>query len=882
MSQESAPAPASLPVEGPANRFATPNVCAIIAREINDAGGVEVFFIGRRNKAGLVEEVEAKAYGNSHTVAAALTKDMRSGDVIIHNHPGGNLTPSDADVILSSNLSQYGVGSYVCDNDCHRMRIIVRPHDVAEKKKLEISDVTKYFTKDSKLNDQIDYEERPSQKQMAEMITDAFNNESIAVIEAGTGTGKSLAYLIPAILYAIENEERVIVSTNTINLQEQILHKDLPVVERVLGKRIHAEIVKGRSNYVCKRKAQAARDDLRSGQLHLIEDKFRTELRELLEWARESANGDRQELNVQPSMDAWERVVSESDNCLRLKCPFYEECFYYNSRRRASRAALLIVNHSLLLSDASIRREMQNWSASAVIPPSKFLVLDEAHHLEEVATRHLANQISRQTLRRLFRRFYRTDTHGSGGVLLSLKEKLEKYVEQEIYGASRAYELTVVKAMQRTQEVQDGTEFLIEDVGHVIMGMANIDLPNPGREEKFRLKPPFLKSKRWKDEVFPILSRIVRELTECVSINTQALEAVMEIERDQREELIHVIMEWKAMIGRLDEVRAAVQQTFETGTEYCRWVEFKVDKRRNLITKFCTSPIDVSKVLNEILHQHKDTEILTSATLTVGKKFDYFLERTGLNEKGISIKKEINPTEEEDSSDVYSARPVRTRNLPSPFKYNKQVFFAVPNDLGDVRNADFNKHFAKFVVQCIEASGGRAFILFTSFHQLNHVYNQISSVINSMGIECYKQGQQARTVLLDRFRRNETSVLFATSSFWEGVDVQGRALELLILAKLPFTVPNDPVAEAQNEYLEAQGRDPFANLTVPRAIVRFKQGFGRLIRSKTDRGAVIVCDQRIMTMSYGKRFLESLPEINVCHESSGKIADNLRKFLKNT
>ena len=286
-----------------------------------------------------------------------------------------------------------------------------------------------------------------------------------------------------------------------------------------------------------------------------------------------------------------------------------------------------------------------------------------------------------------------------------------------------------------------------------------------------------------------------------------------------------------------------------------------------MIIRLCLAPVDVRELLRESLHDRMKSEVMTSATLTVDRTFQFFQDRAGLP-KISADEEEQEPEYDEDGLPIINrtpamARPVETELLSTPFDYRRQVFFAVPTDLPDPRDGEFERGLVDMINRAVAVTGGRAFVLFTSYGQLNRVHRQCEPVLQTLGIEALRQGKESRDRLLQRFREDETSVLFATASFWEGVDVKGRALELLIMARLPFSVPTEPVQEAQFELLQAQGRDPFENLVVPRAVIRFKQGFGRLIRSRTDRGAVLIADRRVVQMRYGRRFLYSLPDINL-------------------
>lgn len=862
------------PVEGSSSHFFTPEAARQCAEEIREARGVEVFFIGRRDESGLIAEVESHAFGTEDCVPA-ITAMAKPGDLLIHNHPGGNLLPSDADLAIASNMGNMGVGFYIIDDDCSRCRVVVKAHDARKKTLLEDKDVLRRLSAQGDLARIVeDFENRPQQRDMSRSITNTFNNDGIAVIEAGTGTGKSFAYLIPAVLFALRNDERIVISTNTINLQEQLLHKDIPAIRAAVDEEFDVEIVKGRGNYVCKRKAEYARAESNV----LLEDDFQRELRELLDWARESPTGDRGDLPTTPRGEVWERVQSEADNCLRVRCPFYEECFFYNSRRRAARAKVLIVNHSLLLSDLAVRRESGNYSTAAVLPPYTRVVIDEAHHLEEAATKSLAHQVTRMGLRQLFGRLHRKESGGSGrGVLASLSEDIDGLVKRNLMEASDArIQKLLFDLMPRVVDVRDTLDFLLGDFSTQFLRAANRGEPKAREELRIRVTRGMIESEPWREECAGLLAAMAKELLVFIESNRDLHNAFGDMDEKALAALTNPMLEWESIIGRLDTLRKTIIAFQGVDDDSCRWVEIaRRGDSQGFLVRLCLAPIDVRELLRESLHDRMKSEILTSATLAVDRKFDFFHERTGIP---LSDKKNQKPQLDDDGMPIIEAgadsqRPVETLLLTTPFDFRKQVFFAVPTDMPDPRDEEFDGRLADLVNRSVAISEGRAFILFTSFGQLNRVADLCESTIQKLGFAALRQGEDNRDQLLRRFREDETSVLFATSSFWEGVDVRGRALELLILAKLPFAVPSEPIQEAQFEALKNQGRDPFDALVVPRAVIRFKQGFGRLIRSKTDRGAVIIADRRVTEMRYGRRFLHSLPEVDV---RKGKTLDLMR------
>ncbi len=869
------------PVEGDAEHYFIDEAARLAAEEIASAGGVEVFFIGRRGDHGLIQEMESHAYGNPGTVPA-LIHLLRPGEIFIHNHPNGNLMPSDADLNVASVVGNMGVGCYIINNDCSRVRCVVRPHDAKKKVSIDGAEVLRKLSPRSALSKVIDeFEDRPQQRTMAGAVTDAFNNDGIAIIEAGTGTGKSLAYLMPSVFFALKNNERVIISTNTINLQEQLLHKDLPAIRRAMDSELRVEIVKGRGNYVCKRKASYASAEADS----LLEDDFVLELKQVLEWAKTSDTGDRHDLPLTPRSEVWERVSSEADNCLRVRCPHYESCFFYNSRRRAARANLLVVNHSLLMSDLAVRRASGNWSSAAVLPPYNRVILDEAHHLEEVATSNLSIQVTRFGLRQLFGRLYRSErSNKARGSLPSLTDTLDELAKEKLLQEKETLtgQRLHTELIPRLRDVRDSVDFMMQEFSLSFMRAARVPPPRRGETPKVRLTGELRRDQLWRDECEPQIAGIASEIGKFVDLARQIWSEFEDMNEDAQRRLVNPLMEWQAIMGRLDEQRRTLSGFLSNDQETCRWVELSERERGRTLVRMCAAPIDVRQVLRESLHDRMKSEVMTSATLTVDQRFEFFEERCGVPKPRFETEPEL----DEDGMpiidvDVPASRPVETLNLDTPFNYREQVFFAVPMDLGDPRSADFEKQLAEVINRAVYISGGRAFILFTSYSQLNRVYRLCEPSIRRLGIEVLKQGQENRDRLLSRFREDETSVLFATSSFWEGVDVKGRALELLIIAKLPFSVPTEPIQEAQFEALKRQGRDPFDALVVPRAVIRLKQGFGRLIRSKTDRGAVLVCDQRVIKQRYGRRFLHSLPDLDVCRGSTEELMFEMEAFFDN-
>ena len=380
------------------NRYFSEKVLLEMRRTIEEAGGNEVFFLGRTDEAKLVVDVEPLARGNRDAVAAIMVATS-FGDVVVHNHPSGNLTPSQPDIEIASILGNQGVGFYIIDNTASHCYQTVAPFARITTECLSFPEIERWYAADGVLAAHLkEYEHRNEQTRMAFAVAEAFNGDRVAVIEAGTGTGKSLAYLLPAVLWAVRNKERVVISTNTINLQEQLTKKDIPFLQKYSGHEFRAVLVKGRSNYLCKRKLQGV-----ESEPALFKDDAAAELEAIVAWSRKSTDGCRGDLAFIPRDEVWEDVCCEADQCSRVKCAFYSTCFFYTARREAAGADLLVVNHALLMADVAVRQET-GYSSTAILPPFERLIVDEGHHLEDVATGYLSSQTSRQGLQRIMGR----------------------------------------------------------------------------------------------------------------------------------------------------------------------------------------------------------------------------------------------------------------------------------------------------------------------------------------------------------------------------------------------------------------------------------------------------------------------------------------------
>lgn len=852
-----------------------------MVREIASIGGGEVFFIGRLDGAMRVIEVEAYAFGNESTVPAVM-QYARPGDVILHNHPSGHLEPSGADINLSSMAGERGVGSYIIDNACERVRIVVKAMAPARQKPLEAGALEQALGPEGRLAKHIGhYEYRPSQMEMLRAVTDALNHDGLAVIEAPTGTGKSMAYLLPAVGWSIRNNERVVVSTETINLQEQLIEKDLPLLKQALGLDVEpspepgaspdrtpefsAVLVKGRNNYLCRRKA----DYLDKHRDFAASDEKQEQIESILSWIKTTNDGSLSDLGFRPDGDVWERVMSEADNCLRTQCPFYQSCFYYNARRRAARANVIVVNHHLLMADLALRAETENYTESAVLPPFQRIVLDEAHHLEDVATQYFGSRVSRMGLMMQLRRLAHPKTND--GLLHYLANEILKgpYTfspeEQKRWGSKLSYDLVMaVRELEiHLDETAERTGSALARMGEGQPNRAAAFNDSAGngiaaREIRKRITPEMSETTLWEREIRNPLLGLLKSGRELLRHLGELHQDLMGAIREETPEALTPVMELRAANRKLERQLMQLARFLDEPGERCRWIEFREGRgNRPPAVAYCAAPLQISDDLRENILRKYKTVVMTSATLAVGGKFDYFLKRIGAQDRsalGVTGQHATAP-----EARGARERRLETLLLDSPFDFERQVYVGVPMDLPSPNEPGFENALAKFLERSLTITEGRAFVLFTAYGMLGRLFDRVAPELSRVGIACLRQGTQGRTQLAEAFRQDVGSVLFATSSFWEGVDVPGEALSCVVLTRLPFGVPDEPLMEARVEAMKRRGEDWFRDLIVPRAVIRFRQGFGRLIRRRDDRGAVLICDNRVAKMGYGQTFLKSLP-----------------------
>lgn len=836
-------------------KYFSTTAAEVMKKAIAEAGGNEVFFVGYTEEDLIVHKVDAVARGNESAVPAVLKK-AREADVVIHNHPSGLLKPSNADLAIAASLNKFSVAFYIINNKADDLYVVVEPFKKEKNIPVAADQLKQILATDGPISRVLSgFEVRPPQLEMIDSVCLAFNQKKIALIEAGTGTGKTMAYLLPAIHWAVQNKDRVVISTNTINLQEQLVKKDIPLLQKILGFEFEAILVKGRSNYVCLRKI----DELQADFASLADEEEMEELKTLIQWARQSKDGSKADLTFIPGLSVWEKIASESDTCTRSKCSHFRECFVNKARRNAVRAQILIVNHHLLFADLAIRQQTGSFEDAAILPPYECIIFDEAHHLENVATSYFGSRITRAGIIRILRRLHRQKRAVAKGYLHNLRNKLQAASNQLIPDeiVQKLLDTIYNTIVPNVENLSDMTDELMDFLYEVLQ---RVDKNEDSREKKVRLLPPVVEQIFKKTMLGEHFRDYIQTMKSLGNDLNNLVHLIKKMVKDDSEEWDSLFINIEANAERITAVADILHDViFKQDEENIRWIEAKPGYKNQSLLHFQVSPLHIREMMKKAVLEVFDTIVMTSATLTTEKSFDFISGRLGIAD--MSLDRQI------------------FLLLQSPFDYAKQVVIAIPADMPDPRHPTFASELGDAIYRALVISKGRAFVLFTSYGLLQMVYRQLEGQFGAAGIRCLKQGTLNRHELLDMFKQDTGSVLFATDSFWEGVDVEGEALESVIITKLPFKVPSEPVIEARYEAIEKNGGNAFLEYAVPMAVLKFKQGFGRLIRRKTDRGSVIIFDNRVVNKSYGKRFLGSLPECHKIIAPRQQVYAELEKFF---
>ena len=805
--------------------------------EISESGGNEVFFRGIPDGEGIVSEVEVIARGNSSSVAALLNM-MRKNEVIIHNHPSGVLIPSDEDVSISSMYGEVGGASYIVNNAVDDIYVIVPLKEFIK------IDIDEYFGENGVIHKNFGkFEVRREQYEMAKLIENSMNENKKLIVEAGTGTGKTIAYLLPTLLYAIENNLKVIVSTNTINLQEQLVNKDIPLLKKIINEDFNYQIVKGRGNYLCKRKLYNI--DVTEKETDTEEE--RTEkniIRNLIDWDKNvTRTGDRNELKYEISNSIWEKVNSEVDMCKGVKCPHYSKCHFFKARKNVADATLLIVNHHMFFADLAIRNQTGFYTNYSILPNYDIVVFDEAHNIEDTARNYFTFETSKISFGRLMGNIYnrRVVNSSNGGAIVRLMTYLNESLSSEEY--EKVDEL-------KEDAIAELNVFYDKGIDIFDKLIYLFSENNNNREIKIKIDKQKMQSNKAFREVMEINSQFKESYGNLVIRINKFLNTVSNYNLEDKEGFL---FEFSRYYERLKQYYKKFEFILEGKEEgYVYWANVTTIRPN---VKLYATPFDISDELNDNLFTKMDRMVFTSATLAVDNKFDYYKKIIGLMKE--------------------NRRKIDERIVKSPFDYEKQMKVYIPEDALDPTNIEFLRDLEEFIEGVIKNTKGHCFLLFTSYSALNFLYNQLKSRFSEKEYTLIKQNDFPRHEMIEIFKNSKNPILFGTDSFWEGVDVQGEQLQSVIITKLPFKVPNDPVTEAIIENIRKNGQNPFNDYQVPQAVIKFKQGVGRLIRSKTDSGNIIILDNRIIKKMYGKKFLSALPRNKVV-ESKSEILKKMK------
>jgi ATP-dependent DNA helicase DinG len=707
------------------------------------------------------------------------------------------------------------------------------------------------------------YETRECQQEMSLKVLSAFEENATALIEAGTGTGKSFAYLIPAILWAENNNERIVISTNTIALQEQLVEKDIPFVLKVLQSEQHVCLAKGMGNYVCLRKL-----DDRIKETSLFQEQDTQELLQIEKWSRTTRVGSKAELSFFPSYKVWEQVAVEADACNNTQCSFYNSCFLFKARRELYDAKVIICNHHLLFADLAVRAETGNYTGTAILPAYQRLILDEAHHAEDVATEYFAERVSRLEFLKIFSQLsHDKPEEAKTSKLTILKKKLLDSNQKE-RAASLITKLDIDFAASK-REVLSFTQDLFDSFStffSLLPSARREEDSNPtAQEKKLRIRKEHFGHPFWMQEITPKAEKLKLSVDRtCLTLRNIEQELELIKDGDFQESSKSIRLDITANTSRLQLLALRLANFINpAGIEQrVRWIEI-MHFQGQIEVRLNQAEQDVSKLLRENLFDKLSSTVLCSATLSTQKKFEYMKQRLGLKVAG----------------EIATKSPIEAI-YESPFDFGKQAIFGVPVDMPTPDDPKFFQAAKKAILELVEASNGNAFVLFTSYTMMKNIYEFLYPDLKARGYHTVKQGDDHKQALLKSFKEKDRSVLFGVDSFWEGVDVVGDALRLVIIVKLPFQVPTEPIAEVRAEAIASRGGNPFVEYTIPKAVVKFKQAFGRLIRHRDDRGCVICLDVRLVNKSYGKLFFDSLPGCTKAFEPLSKLADRMKHFYR--
>lgn len=684
---------------------------------------------------------------------------------------------------------------------------------------LEQIDVKDYFSEEGILVRDIGFEYRKEQEDMAHAVEKSVNENKKLIVEAGTGTGKTLAYLIPAIRWAVENKKKVIIATNTINLQEQLLLKDIPLAKSIIKEDFSYALVKGRNNYVCKRLF----NELALGKNIDIETysiEAREQIEYILKWGHKTKTGDKADLPFEVLPEVWELIQSTTELCIGKKCPYRKECFYMKTRMEKLEADILISNHHVFFADLNVRAETDFDTEYLILPRYHMVIFDEAHNIESVARSYFSVEVSKISFTRLLNRIYQKKSRKKEKSALI---RVEESIDDKSLKDTSQYIQLLNSIKEETSILQNISDEYFDEIRKMYDSKA--DIPIRKTLNNFEMtKSRFLENLREKKSFFE------RKMNEFLN-DLMAFSNVIDEEKDKNPEVINFVNHIKIYKSYIDNFKFINKFSND---DYIYWLDINA-KRTNVV--LTATPLNIAQKLSSVLFENLNRLVFASATLATNGNFNYFKNSLGLN--GEKCIEEI---------------------IKSPFNYDEQMSVYIPNDILDSENINaFVTDASRFILEILTKTQGKAFVLFTSYTMLNQIYYSIGKKLKNAGFEVFLHGEKQRSQLIKEFKESKNPILFGTTSFWEGVDVQGENLSNVIITKLPFLVPTDPIVSAISKKIEEEGRNSFTDYQLPEAIIKFKQGIGRLIRKKSDSGNIFILDSRILKKKYGTLFIQALP-----------------------
>jgi len=828
----------------------------IIREEIKDSHGNEVYFGINFNEHYILHYVDVIARGNSDSVPAIISLSLEY-DAVLHNHPSGALTPSRADLQVASEIGDNaGVGFYITNNEASDYYEVFRPIKAQSTVKIDVAEALYMFTDHGIIPKTLkNYEYRQEQTELVEATVNAMNENKHLIAEAGTGIGKSLSYLVPALIWLKENKTRIVISTNTINLQEQIILKDIPAIIETIAPNIKYSLVKGRHNYVCIKKVK---DNIKEYEGRFDSPELFKFFENIDEWTQGTKDGTISDLGYKPSQDFWEMVNCDNDTCTKRKCAYLEDCFFYKMKKEINASQLLIVNHHILCADLALHAE--TGGRYSLLPTYSKVIIDEAHNFENSASSYFGNDGSKSGVLKAL--FYISNNTKERNKKTGFIDKIKYTLHENKNIIDEADYKNILVMIEKAHENTTRLRNMLDDSSKTFLAYCHkhIDIKNASYY-KFRITETLINSNHWESGV-SALRETVSAMTSLVNICDKLMTVFFDIILLKKIECDELMQMSAAYTERLKRQLVSLNNVINyKKDEFVRWIETRITKRGNLILSWHMTPVYVGESLNNYLYSRFDSVMLYSATLTVGKSFNFFSKRLGF--------------------DLILENRRESIYLESTFDYPNNSRLYIAKDSPETTSIMFDKFIADTALKTSSITGGRTFILFTSFKSLSAVYDLTYQKLKNQNINALTQSSgMHRHTMLDLFKSSDNNILFGVDSFWEGVDVVGKNLELVIIPKLPFAVPTDPISEGRYEYIEESGGNAFLDYALPLAVIKFKQGFGRLIRSKNDRGVVLVLDKRLVTKNYGKHFINSLPKTKVCVNDTKNILKDMANFFE--